>query len=204
MNSPGLSDVIPLPAQEHRIIEIIDALQNLLYLIRLDASKSAQVTAYAEHADALVVQMQRLLAVDGNMEVPVVKTRVLVIDDEPSVVKTLALIFSKAGYDARSALSAEAALALLQGEEWTPQLAIIDVHLPGMNGIDLAILLKAKYPSVRVSLFSGRAATADLVEEARKQGHNFSVLPKPVPPTVFLGMAARVTGDEGQSIDALD
>ena len=190
--------------QEHRISEIIDALQNLLYLIRLDASEPAKVTAYAEQSDALLSEMKRqMLSGEGvrnaNIEVPTGKSRVLVIDDEHSVATTLAIIFSNAGYESRSVESAEAALEFIKTERWVPQLAIIDVHLPGLNGIGLAIALKAQYPGVRVSLFSGQPATADLLEEARQKGHFFDVLAKPVPPAVFLGLASNLPSDSSQS-----
>jgi len=65
------------------------------------------------------------------------------------------------------------------------------VHLPGMNGVELAIPLRARYPQLRLSLFSGRSATGDLVEGARQQGHVFDeVLPKPIHPTVLLKLAS--------------
>jgi CheY-like chemotaxis protein len=123
--------------------------------------------------------------------------RVLVIDDEPIVAETLAIVFKNAGYETRAVHSAEAAIAVLETEQWVPQFAIVDVHLPGMNGIDLAAMLKAQYPQVRVSLFSGRAETADLLEVARQQGHSFDVIAKPVHPSVFLAMASSFLGDVG-------
>ena len=131
------------------------------------------------------------------------RARVLVIEDEPIVAKTLAIVFAKAGYETRAVESAEAALELLTTEGWVPQLAIIDVHLPGMNGIDLAIKLKAQYPEVWVSLFSGRAATADLVEDAKQQGHSFDVIAKPVHPNVFLAIASKLPSGPGQSSHTL-
>jgi DNA-binding response OmpR family regulator len=130
------------------------------------------------------------------------RARILIIEDEHIVLKTLAIIFSKAGYETRGVESAEAALELLETEKWIPQLAILDVHLPGMNGIKLAITLKARYPEVRVSLFSGRAATTDLVNEARLQGHVFDdVIAKPVHPTVFLDLVSSLLSEGGQVID---
>jgi DNA-binding response OmpR family regulator len=133
------------------------------------------------------------------MAVPVNKARVLVIDDEPIIAETLAIVFSSAGYETRVVQSAEAALALLKTQEWVPQFAIIDVNLPGMNGIDLAIVLKEQFPQLRVSLFSGRPATADLLEVARQQGHSFDIIAKPVHPTVFLGMVASSLLCDGQN-----
>ena len=137
----------------------------------------------------------------GNRKVTESQTnaRILVVEDEGIVLETLTIIFSNAGYDVRSAKSAEAALALLQTEAWAPQLAIIDVILPGMNGIELAISLKARYSNMRVSLYSGLAATADLLAEARGQGHSFDdVLPKPIHPTVLLDIASRLQSGGGR------
>ena len=117
------------------------------------------------------------------------------IDDEPIIAETLAIVFSNAGYETLAVKSAEAALALLKTEEWIPQFVLIDVHLPGMNGIDLAITLKAQFPEVQCSLFSGRAETAELLELAGQQGHCFDILAKPVHPTVLLGMASSLLGE---------
>jgi DNA-binding NtrC family response regulator len=118
--------------------------------------------------------------------------RILIIDDERVVADTLAKIFTNAGYEARVAYSAEAALELLDREGWIPALAIVDVLLPGMNGVNLAIQLRARYPDMRLSLYSGHAMTANLLEDARKKGHAFDVLPKPVHPTVFLDLASSL------------
>ena len=125
------------------------------------------------------------------------KNRILVIDDEKIIADTLVLIFCHAGYEARPAYSAEQALESLTTGEWIPQLAIIDVRLPGMNGVDLAIRLKAEYPDMRLSLFSGQAATSELLDVARLNGHTFDVLAKPVHPTEFLGLASRLLSSPG-------
>jgi hypothetical protein len=59
MNSPGLPNIMFLSDdQKHQTIEKIDAIQNLLYLIRVDACDPAQVRAYANHADRLILEMQ--------------------------------------------------------------------------------------------------------------------------------------------------
>ena len=113
--------------------------------------------------------------------------RVLFVDDERLIADTLAIIFSSQGYETRAVYSAEQALELIS--DWLPNLAIIDVRLPGMNGIDLAILLKAEYPDCRLSLFSGQASTSDLLELARQNGHSFDIIAKPVPPGEFLAQA---------------
>ena len=114
--------------------------------------------------------------------------RVLIIDDELNIADTLKAIFSNAGYSARAVYSAEQALPLVA--EWDPQLLIVDVRLPGMNGIDLAMKVKTEHPHSNLLLFTGDSGVAELLESARQQGHNFEVLAKPVPPADFLNRVA--------------
>ena len=113
--------------------------------------------------------------------------RVLIVDDERLIADTFAIIFANQGCESRAAYSAEQALELIS--DWLPNLAIIDVRLPAMNGIDLAIRLKAEYPDCRLSLISGQASTSDLLELARENGHSFEILAKPMPPDEFIAHA---------------
>ena len=114
--------------------------------------------------------------------------KILIVDDEPTIADTLSLIFASSGYEARTAYSAEQALEML--EEWRPNLAIIDVVLPGMNGIEFAIFLKASYKDCQFLLFSGQPGTSGLLEEAKKRGHLFEILAKPLHPTFMLATVA--------------
>jgi DNA-binding NtrC family response regulator len=116
--------------------------------------------------------------------------RILVVDDEEAIADTLALIFRSNGYEARMAYSAEQALELL--ETWRPDLAIIDVVLPGMNGIEFAIFLKASYPEIHFLLFSGQPGAGGMLEEAKKKGHLFEILAKPLHPTFMLATVANM------------
>lgn len=118
------------------------------------------------------------------------KFRVLVVDDEKSIADSLALIFSTQGYEALAVYSAEQAADIVSN--WLPGLVILDVVLPGMNGIDFAIQLKASCAECRVLLFSGQQDTAALMQAAFERGHEFKVLPKPVHPTFFLEEAAHL------------
>jgi len=110
--------------------------------------------------------------------------RILIVDDEIAITDTLALIFQMQRYEARVAYSAERAIELLA--EWRPDLAVLDVILPQMNGIELALVIRANYPDCHVILFSGHTNTAMLLEEAVKKGHQFEILAKPVHPDLML------------------
>jgi CheY-like chemotaxis protein len=109
---------------------------------------------------------------------------VLIVDDEKVIADTLSMILSKSGfttmtaYDGISALEIAAAIA--------PDLIISDVVMPGMTGVELAIAVTQTLPTCKILLFSGQAATLDLLKEARRAGHDFTTLTKPVHPTDML------------------
>jgi DNA-binding NarL/FixJ family response regulator len=73
-----------------------------------------------------------------------------------------------------------------------PDLAISDVGLPKMNGIDVAIALTKSFPSCHVLLFSGQPSTDNLLAQAEAVGHLFEIVAKPAHPTVMLDRAAHV------------
>ena len=126
--------------------------------------------------------------------------RVLIVDDARLITDTLVTIFSQGGYESKGVYSAEQALLVM--EDWLPALVIIDVLLPAMNGIDLAVRIKSQWPECHLSLFSGQAATGDLLETAMRNGHRFDVVAKPVHPSELLGMAGRLLHEELGSISA--
>lgn len=116
--------------------------------------------------------------------------RVLIVDDERVIADSLAWIFALHGYETRAAYSAEQAAEIVS--QWQPALVILDVVLPGMNGIDFAIQLNKPDPACRVLLFSGQLVTSSLVEAAQKKGHDLEVVAKPVHPTVLLDTATSL------------
>ncbi len=112
------------------------------------------------------------------------KPLVLVVDDERVIADTLSIILSKSGFSTMTAYDGKDALKLAKAHP--PDLLISDVVMPGMTGVDLAITMKKIIPSCKVLLFSGQAATVDLLEKARHDGHDFTTLTKPVHPTDML------------------
>jgi len=112
------------------------------------------------------------------------KPKVLIADDERVIADTLAIILNQHGYDAHAVYTGTAAVE--RARSVRPDLVISDVIMPDMNGIDAAIKIRAMLPSCKILLFSGQAATADLLETARQQGHEFEILAKPVHPQDLL------------------
>jgi CheY-like chemotaxis protein len=112
------------------------------------------------------------------------KPKVLVVDDERVIADTLAMILNQSGFQSRAVYSGEAALETAATFE--PDMLITDVIMSDLNGIDAAIKIRALLPRIKILLFSGQAATADLLEKARAQGYEFEILAKPVHPQDLL------------------
>ncbi len=117
------------------------------------------------------------------------RVRVLVVDDEPTITETLVEILNGEGFDTMPASTGESALSSAQA--FVPDVIISDVVMPGINGVELGIQLRTLLPKCRIILFSGQTATVDLLRDARKLGHDFEIVPKPVKPEHLISMIRR-------------
>ena len=106
--------------------------------------------------------------------------RVLVVDDERLIADSLAAILGESGFTAAAAYSAEEALEAARTLQ--PDIVISDVLMPKMTGVELGIRLREEMPESRVILFSGQAATSELLLKAQSAGHVFELFPKPIHP----------------------
>jgi DNA-binding NtrC family response regulator len=117
--------------------------------------------------------------------------RIFVVDDEFVIATTLATILQRSGFDAISFTAPMEALEAARIN--APDLLISDVVMPVLSGVDLAIRMREENPGCKVLLFSGQAATANLLDAALGRGHDFEVLAKPIHPTEFLHKVRLVT-----------
>lgn len=105
----------------------------------------------------------------------ITKGKILVIDDETTLLETLSGFFSNRGYQMMTATSAEAALKLIAEEQ--PALALIDLKLPGINGIELLGMIKREYPNIKTFVITAYD------EENKKAAEELGVdgfFPKPI------------------------
>ena len=112
------------------------------------------------------------------------KPRVLVVDDEHLIADTLAEILGDKGFEVTTSYDGRSALQHI--DKLCPDILITDVVMPGMTGIELATIVRSACPTTRIVLLSGQAGTPDLVERARRQGHPFELLSKPIGPEDLL------------------
>src|SRR5215211_734778 len=105
-------------------------------------------------------------------------SRILVIDDEPSVTDALALILTEFGHHVDSAKSGNEAIELLKGSPY--DLVFTDLRLPDASGIDLLTLIKSDTPETEVIVMTAHGSL-DITIEAIKRGA-FYYLEKPFTP----------------------
>jgi CheY-like chemotaxis protein len=78
---------------------------------------------------------------------------ILIIDDEPGVLRTLRRILEGAGHSVRDAPDGEVALKHYQ--EKVADLVITDIFMPGMDGIEFLVHMRNSFPDARVLVMSG-------------------------------------------------
>ncbi len=112
-------------------------------------------------------------------------TRILVVDDEPDILEVFSMILRRAGYEVWEASNGQQCLQMTR--ERRPDLVLLDVRLPDLNGIDICRQIKADAAllDIFVVLVSGMATSAaDKVDAAKTGADDYMV--KPVNPDEFL------------------
>jgi DNA-binding NtrC family response regulator len=115
---------------------------------------------------------------------------IIIVDDETRLADTMTEILNISGFCAFTAYEGAAALKL--AEAIKPDYLLTDVVMPGMNGVELAIAVQKVHPETSILLFSGQAGTIDLLEDARRSGHDFEVLEKPMHPVRLIEHLKRM------------
>jgi two-component system OmpR family response regulator len=101
--------------------------------------------------------------------------RVLVVDDEPSIVDVLCMGLRHHGFAAAAA--GTGAEALQQARDWRPHAIVLDVMLPDMEGFDVARRLAAQRTTVPILFLSARDHTADKVRGLTIGGEDYVTKP---------------------------
>ncbi len=86
--------------------------------------------------------------------------KILIVDDEKAIRDMFKMVFTKAGYDVRTAESAEAALKLLKNENI--HVMFLDLNMPGMNGIELCRKIRKDTPLALIHAVTGYASLFEL------------------------------------------
>ncbi|SFK26050.1 response regulator [Bradyrhizobium sp. Gha] len=88
---------------------------------------------------------------------------ILIVDDDPSVQRTIRLLLERAGHDVTVAGDGRKALALFEGGQF--DLLFLDIFMPGMDGLETMRHIQALQPKIPVVVISGRSITPDSYAE---------------------------------------
>ena len=125
------------------------------------------------------------------------KGRILLVDDDPGLVRTLQLLLEdEGGYEVVTAASGEGALAEQRGRHRPFDAVVTDVSMPGMGGMALLRELHQLRPELPVLMMTAFGSVASAVE-AMKLGA-FQYLTKPIEPDELLMQLERALGESRQ------
>ncbi|HMB71091.1 MAG TPA: sigma-54 dependent transcriptional regulator, partial [bacterium] len=116
---------------------------------------------------------------------------VLVVDDEDLLRWALVTQLTRSGFECRGCEDAEEALRLL--EEKPARLVMLDIRLPGMDGMECLRILRERYPETTVIMMTGHGAIDSAVEAMRAGAYNY--LTKPFDYRSVLSMAESILGE---------
>lgn len=106
------------------------------------------------------------------------RKRLLVVDDEPPILKLVTRILATENYDLTAAESGDAAAQMVSRPDYPGiDLLVTDLMMPGMSGRDLAAIVRGKYPKARVLYVTGFADT--LFKDLTELGEGESFIEKP-------------------------
>ncbi|HXB58500.1 MAG TPA: response regulator [Candidatus Acidoferrales bacterium] len=119
---------------------------------------------------------------------------IMVVDDDPKIVKALSLRLNSAGYRTVTSFNGMTALILAQVKK--PDLVITDMWMPAGTGLSMAYRMKDLMPGIPL-IFLTASKQPGLENKARELGA-VGYLEKPYEPTVLLEMVARLLKEKGQ------
>ena len=119
--------------------------------------------------------------------------RALVIDDEPEFLEMLTELLTQAGYEVAAAAAAEDALTLV--DEAAPDVILLDIAMPGMDGLTALQHLRALKPNVPVIMLTGN--TDEQVGRTTLRCGAFDYIAKPFEATHLLGVVETAVQHRG-------
>ena len=115
---------------------------------------------------------------------------ILLIDDNPGMLETLSDILTSCGFEVDTALDGSQALQKFEAQSYS--VAVVDIILPGMNGVELIRKLKPEHPDTSFIVITAYT-DSELTRQAREEQAT-AILYKPVDPHQLVTLVKKLTG----------
>ena len=99
--------------------------------------------------------------------------RILIVDDEESIRRSLAGILSDEGFETGTAADGETALAALREEDEAPDLVLLDIAMPGRDGVEILAEIRRVWPGLPVVMMSGHGTIETAVRATQLGAFDF-------------------------------
>jgi PAS domain S-box-containing protein len=176
----GLSQAFGFAKQSDGDIEVVSTLgKGATFTIYLP-----QAARPADAASAAAIASEPAITGRGY--------RVLVVEDNDEVGRFSTELLEDLGYAVKRVENASAALALLSEDEFSADLVFSDVIMPGMNGVELASMIRDRYPGLPVVLTSGYS---NMFAESAHRG--FELIQKPYSVESLSRILRKAIADRG-------
>ncbi len=123
-----------------------------------------------------------------------IRDSILIIDDEPKLARSLALLLQKAGYLVTTAVDAASGLKLLEAGAY--DLVYLDIRLPDQSGIQLLPQIHGLYPDMPVVILTAHATLETAIGAVRAGARDY--LLKPINPEDILARTKKILDEQVQ------
>jgi DNA-binding NtrC family response regulator len=124
--------------------------------------------------------------------------RILLVDDEPSLLKMMGVYLGRLGYSVTLANSTEEAWAEVEAAPSGYAIAVLDGSMPGLSMEDLALKMLRANPSLCVVAVSGYSVDTTAIEAAAPG--RVAVLQKPFPPEMLAAAVRRMLASQEEAL----
>jgi two-component system nitrogen regulation response regulator NtrX len=100
-------------------------------------------------------------------------SRILIVDDEESIRRSLAGILSDEGFETEAIADGEKALTALRGGEEVPDLVLLDIAMPGRDGVEILAEIRQAWPALPVVMMSGHGTIETAVRATQLGAFDF-------------------------------
>jgi CheY-like chemotaxis protein len=182
------ADSDKLRALVHELRNAVAPIVNATYLLRRRAGPDRELSEMLAIMERQLSEM--VITIDEIAELPTQladatcliesdstagKRRILIADDNLDLRVSFAAILRESGHEVR--LAADGSEALQLAEQWQPEFVVLDIHMPGIDGYEVARRLRARFPSraMRLVMMSGTGLDQATLAGARSAGFDHCV-----------------------------